>query len=182
MSHACTTYWSDLARTHPRYEVSREDYVRQDLLAAQVPRYTDFADWMPPPDEYDYAERVQHGGWTHEGYDDDHLHRKGARHHRSSCARDGKMAMVEQEQIKSRYGGSSRYCGTNRERHEPHEASRAGEDDPYSDSDLWELQTLCSALQLSSVGTMRQLVVRVDAHQQGYDRTPHEPRGDGHAW
>lgn len=48
--------------------------------------------------------------------------------------------------------------------------------------DMWELQSQCYNLRLSSLGTRRQMCDRIDSHRQGLDRSPIEMRGHGHAW
>jgi hypothetical protein len=52
---------------------------------------------------------------------------------------------------------------------------------PYSAS-MCELQWRCYELELSSHGTKRQLLERLNAHLAGFDRAPTEMRGHGHAW
>ena len=52
----------------------------------------------------------------------------------------------------------------------------------FDDAELWDLQALCYTLGLSSHGVRKQLIKRIEAHQNGFDKRPSESRGYGHAW
>ncbi|KAL1520792.1 hypothetical protein AB1Y20_022356 [Prymnesium parvum] len=161
-------------RTAPMYETRRPDPWREfdlhkDRSACREPSST-YAQRSPTFSSRSPSRHSPVGKWRPASTE---MIRWPPSNHYSSGAHSSRSPVKAHAQHRS-----SRDSGSRNSR----SSSTIWSYDDYFDDDIWDLQAQCSLLNLSSVGTKRQLQERVGAHERGFDRLPLEPRGHGHSW